>query len=309
MTSPTTVVRAPFAGGSSDDPPRGEPGRVRRPRPAGPAVRVLGVALSILGALLLGFVLDVGPLGDLRHVRDRQVDYAALRGDLANGVAPVGGPVGPGTPVALLDIPALHLREVVREGTTAQDLARGPGHRRDTVLPGQAGVSVLMGRQTTFGGPFLRLRELRAGDEFTVTTGQGKHTYRVLGLRRAGDPQPPALTAGHGRLTLITADGTPFMPRGILRVDADLVSRAQATPAPGVPPGALPEEETPMAVQRSAWLPLVLWGQALLLAAAAVAWTHARWGRRPTWVVGAPLLAVLGLTVADQAARLLPNLM
>ncbi|WP_227025888.1 sortase domain-bontaining protein [Streptomyces fodineus] len=199
-------------------------------------MRVLGVALSILGALLLGFVLDVGPLGDLRHVRDRQVDYAALRSTLANGVAPVGGPVGPGTPVALLDIPALHLREVVREGTTAEDLARGPGHRRDTVLPGQAGVSVVMGRQTTFGGPFLHLRELRPGDAFTVT-GQGKRTYRVLGLRRAGDPQPPALTAGHGRLTLITADGTPFMPRGILRVDADLVSRAQATPAPGVTPG------------------------------------------------------------------------
>ncbi|MET8451968.1 hypothetical protein [Streptomyces sp. NPDC005209] len=72
-------------------------------------------------------------------------------------------------------------------------------------------------------------------------------------------------------------------------------------------PGALPEDETPMGVQHSAWLPLVLWGQALLAAAAAVAWTHARWGRRPTWVVGVPLLGALGLTVADQAAQLLPT--
>jgi LPXTG-site transpeptidase (sortase) family protein len=272
-------------------------------------VRVLGVALSILGALLLGFVLNVGPLGDLRHVRDRQVDYAALRGTLANGVAPVGGTVEPGTPMALLDIPVLHLREVVREGTTAKGLARGPGHRRDTVLPGQAGVSVIMGRQTTFGGPFLHLRELRPGLLFTVTTGQGRHTFRVIGLRRGGDPQPPTLATGHGRLTLVTADGTPFMPRGILRVDADLVSRVQATPVPGLAPGALPEDETPMAVQSSAWLPLVLWGQALVLAAAAVAWCHARWGRRHTWVVGVPLLGALGLTVADQAALLLPNLM
>ncbi|MCF3133796.1 sortase domain-containing protein [Streptomyces olivochromogenes] len=309
MTSPGIVAQAPSDGGSLDDLSRGEPARVRQTRSAGPGVRVLGVALSILGALLLGFVLDVGPLGDLRHARDRQVDYAALRGALANGVAPVGGAVRPGTPVAVLDVPALHLREVVREGTTAKDLARGPGHRRDTPLPGQAGVSVVMGRQTTFGGPFLHLRELRPGLQFTMTTGQGRHTFRVIGLRRAGDPQPPAPAAGHGRLTLVTADGTPFMPRGILRVDADLVSQVQAAGAPGVTPGALPEDETPMGVQRSAWLPLVLWGQALLAAAAAVAWTHARWGRRPTWVVGVPLLGALGLTVADQAAQLLPNLM
>ncbi|MGW3953462.1 sortase domain-containing protein [Streptomyces sp. NPDC004752] len=308
MTSPSAVAQAPSADGSPD-PSRAEPARARQTRQAGPGVRVLGVALSILGALLLGFVLDVGPLGDLRHVRDRQVDYAALRGTLANGVAPVGGAVAPGTPVALLNIPALHLREVVREGSTAQDLSRGPGHRRDTPLPGQAGVSVIMGRQTTFGGPFLHLRELRPGVEFTVTTGQGKHTYRVLGLRRGGDPQPAASAAGHGRLTLVTADGTPFMPRGILRVDADLVSQVQATPAPSVGPGALPQDETPMAVQSSAWLPLVLWGQGLVLVAVAIAWSHARWGRRHTWVFGVPLLGVLGLTVADQAAALLPNLM
>ncbi|MFG2966958.1 MULTISPECIES: sortase domain-bontaining protein [unclassified Streptomyces] len=308
MTAPGAVVRAP-SGGGAPGPSRAEPAPARQTRPAGPGIRVLGVALSILGALLLGFVLDAGPLGDLRHVRDRQVDYAALRGALANGVAPVGGTVPPGTPVALLSIPALHLREVVREGTTADDLSRGPGHRRDTPLPGQAGVSVVMGRQTTFGGPFLHLRELRPGVEFTVTTGQGRHTYRVLGLRRAGDPQPAAPAAGHGRLTLVTADGTPFMPRGILRVDADLVSRVQATPTPGVAPGALPEDETPMAAQPSAWLPLVLWGQALVLVAAAVAWSHARWGRRHTWVFGVPLLGVLGLAVADQATALLPNLM
>lgn len=99
------------------------------------------------------------------------------------------------------------------------------------------------------------------------------------------------------------------MPRGILRVDADLVSDAQPTPPAAVPPGALPEDEKPMAMQQTAWLPLVLWGQALVLAAAAVAWAHARWGRPHTWVVGVPLLGALGLAVADQAALLLPNLL
>ncbi|WP_351236205.1 sortase [Streptomyces sp. NPDC002133] len=272
-------------------------------------------ALSILAALLLGFVVDAGLVGQLRHARDQQVDYADFRNALANGTAPVGRSEGggtaaaPGDPVALLEIPALGLREVVGEGTTAEDLGRGPGHRRDTPLPGQAGVSVVMGRQAAYGGPFGRLGELSTGDRFTVTTGQGKHTYRVIGPRRAGDPQPPAPAEGGGRLTLITADGTPFMPRGILRLDADLVSDVQPTPAPALPPGALPEDETAMATQQAAWLPLVLWGQCLVLAAAGLAWAHARWGRPHTWVVGVPLLGALGLAVADQAVLLLPNLL
>ncbi|MGW1491689.1 sortase domain-containing protein [Streptomyces sp. NPDC002402] len=315
MTGPVALADAVTADGA---PVRGTspggPAPSGRPA-AGPGLRVVSAALSILAALLLGFVVDVGLVGDLRHARDRQVDYAGFRSELANGVAPIGRSSGgglapvPGAPVALLDIPVLQLREVVREGTTAKDLARGAGHRRDTTLPGQAGVSVIMGRQATYGGPFGRLEDLTAGDRFTVTTGQGKHTYRVIGPRREGDPQPPALTGGRGRLTLITADGTPFMPRGILRVDADLVSDVQPAPAPAVPSGALPEDEKPMAVQQTAWLPLVLWGQGLVLAAAAVAWAHARWGRRHTWVVGVPLLGALGLAVADQAALLLPNLL
>ncbi|MFE7777775.1 class E sortase [Streptomyces sp. NPDC057445] len=323
MTAPGAVAdalarndRPPSGDGPPDRSSPPEPGRAHRPRPApGPGLRVLGAALSILAALLLGFVVDVGFVGDLRHARDRQVDYADFRSALANGVAPVGRSAGGGTapeagePVALLEIPALHLREVVREGTTAQDLARGSGHRRDTPLPGQAGVSVVMGRQAAYGGPFRHVAELSTGDRLTVTTGQGKHTYSVIGPRRAGDPQPPALAAGRGRLTLVTAEGTPFMPRGILRVDADLVSDVQAAPPAAVAPGALPEEEKPMAVQQTAWLPLVLWGQALVLAAAALAWAHARWGRPHTWVVGVPLLGALGLTVADQAALLLPNLL
>jgi LPXTG-site transpeptidase (sortase) family protein len=211
--------------------------------------------------------------------------------------------------VAVLAIPGLGLREVVSEGTTSQVLTRGPGHRRDTPLPGQAGVSVIMGRQATYGGPFRHLDGLHPGEQFTVTTGQGVHRYRVVAVRRAGDPQPAPPASGQGRLTLITAEGTPFMPRGILRVDADLISDVQPASAPAVAKGALPADETAMAVQDSAWLAVVLWGQGLLLAAAALAWARARWGRPHTWVVGVPVLGALGLLVADHAALLLPNLM
>jgi LPXTG-site transpeptidase (sortase) family protein len=322
--SGTTVRAAAPAVGPG--PAAGNTGRARTARPAGPGLRIASTALTILAALLLGFVVDAGLLSHIRHARDRQVDYATLRGDLANGVAPVGTvaaaqssgagaagpgvkPLKPGALLAVLSIPELHVREVLHEGTTARILARGPGHRRDTPLPGQAGVSVIMARQATYGGPFRHIGDLHAGDTFSVTTGQGVARYRVIGVRRSGDPQPSALPAGQGRLTLITASGTPFMPSGILRVDADLVSQVQPGDAPPVAPEALPADEKPMAVEGDGWLPLVLWGQGLLLAAAALTWAQVRWGRRQTWVVGVPLLAVLGLVVADNAAQLLPNLM
>ncbi|QXE34686.1 sortase [Streptomyces sp. GMY02] len=290
-------------------------GRTPERRPAGPALRATGAALSILAVLLLAFVANLGPLGDLRHGRDQKVAHSELRGELANATAPVGPraqngePLEPGTPIALLEIPQLGLRTVIGEGTTSEVLAAGPGHRRDTVFPGQPGVSIVMGRQAAYGGPFAHLDEVRAGETFTVTTGQGRHTYRVLGVRREGDPQPPVLGAGQGRLTLITGDGRAFLPGGLLRVDADLVSAVQPGAAPLYSTGSLPADEKPMALQTSAWLPLVLWGQALVLAAAVLTWIRVRSGRREAWVVGVPVLGALGFAVADQAALLLPNLL
>lgn len=275
-------------------------------RPGPPGLWATGAALAILGALLLGFVAEVGPLGHLRHERDRRVGYAQLRDRLANATAPLG-PTSPGTPVALLEIPQIGLREVVREATTSEVLASGPGHRRDTVLPGQAGTSILMGRQAGYGGPFAHIADLERGETFLVVTGQGEHTYKVLGVRRAGDPQPARPAADAGRLTLMTASGTPYMPVGVVQVDAELTTPVQQSG--GRTPGRLAADEAPLGSQTSAWFPLVLWAQALLLAAAALAWARVRWGRQHTWLVGFPVLAALGLAVADRAALLLPNLL
>jgi sortase A len=275
---------------------------------------VAGVALCLVAVIALGFVVDLLILGALRHNRDQQTRYADFRYALANGTAPVGqadqdGRLLPlGTPVAVLTVPQIGLREVVLEGTTAGVLRGGPGHLRDTVLPGQAGTSVIMGRRGTYGGPFRHLDQLRAGDTFTVTTGQGDQQYRVLDLRRAGDPVPAPPTDGAGRLVLTTTDGSSLLPNGVLRVDADLTSGAQPTPARMLDRSARPPAEQPMGTDRSVWVPLVFWAQALLLAAAVITWSRLRWGRWQSWIVGVPVLAALGLAVADQAVGLLPNL-
>ncbi|MFC4035912.1 sortase [Streptomyces polygonati] len=281
--------------------------------PAGP--QLARGALLTLAALLLGLTAQILLISPLQHRAAQQRAFDELREQLALGTAPVaqtdrnGHLLAPGTPVAILTIPHLHVHQVVLEGTDPRVLTDGPGHRRDTPLPGQAGTSVLMGRAAAYGGPFGDLGSLRPGDTFTVTTGQGKASYRVLDLRRAGDPLPAPIAAGKGRLVLLTATGTPYLPSGLLRVDADLTSATDPTPPATIQTGTLPTSEEPMGALSGIPWPMVMWLQALALVSIAAVWAWHRWGRHQTWIVFAPVVAFLGLRVAGQVTELLPNLM
>jgi hypothetical protein len=173
-------------------------------------------------------------------------------------------------------------------------------------MPGQPGTSTIMGRQWGYGSPFNHLGQLHTGDTLSVTTGQGQQVYKVTGLRRAGDPDPAELHTGQGRLTLITATGGVYTPRGVLRVDADLTSDVQQAPASG---GTITAAEQPLAGDPSAWLPILLWLQGLLVAVVAISWTYRRWGRWQTWIAGLPVLTALVLALSGAATQLLPNLL
>jgi sortase A len=291
------------------------------PAPAPHRVRstrlVISTAVTILSASLLGFAVYVGFLSQFHYDRAQRAAYANFRTQLAEAVAPTGQTVpgqpnkalSLGTPVAVLAIPSLHLRTVVFEGTTASVLQDGPGHLRDTPLPGQAGTSEILGRAFTYGGPFANLASLNPGATITVTTGLGTSTFSVLDLRRAGDPQPDPVAPGHGRLILTTADGSRFVPSGVLRVDADLTSTTQPSAPLVIGQSQLLPSEQAMAIDSTAWYALVLWGEALLLVTVLLAWVRTRWGGWQIWIVAVPVVGFVGLAVADQATRLLPNLM
>jgi sortase A len=64
-----------------------------------------------------------------------------------------------------------------------------------------------------------------------------------------------------------------------------------------------------MAGDSGAFVPLVLWLQALLLGAAGAGWTAARWGGPQTWLVGAPVILAALWGASESAIQLLPNLM
>lgn len=287
---------------------------VPRPDPA-TRTRWLGAALTTLGALLVGLVLQVVLVSPLHLQRDQHVLRGDYRTALASGVAPVGqlqpdGALVPvGSAVAILQVPRLGTDLVVLEGTTSGVTLSGPGHRRDTVLPGQVGASVVMGRQGVAGGPFAHLGDLRRGDEIRTVTGQGEATYRVTDVRRTGDALPAPLAAGGGRLTLVSASGTRYLPDDVVRVDADLVTPAFLTPVTVTRTAELAPAERAFAGDPTAWPWLVVALGALALAAVAVAVLRSWWGRWQTWVVGTPVLLLLGLLAGQQVLVLLPNLL
>ena len=153
-----SAAETPSASGPALE-PAGPPSAAPRRRPASTGALVrrgIGSAILILAACLLGFTAWLAFLSKLHYDRAQHAAYDALRVGLAAGTAPVGPTqvvnpnennspselVPSGTPVAVLSIPRMGLRAVVLQGTTGSVLENGPGHLRDTQMPGQVGVSV-----------------------------------------------------------------------------------------------------------------------------------------------------------------------
>ena len=295
----------------TEDDADAEPGRApgRAPLSTGFVVAVSALAtVSVLALWAAVFALVLSPV---QEHRSQHVLHATLREQFALQTSPIGGTIAAGAPIGSIDIPTAGVHDLVFiEGTTSGELEQGPGHRRDSPLPGQPGVSVLMGRSVLFGAPFGRVARLRAGDVISVTTGQGTFTYQVDGVRRAGDPVPAAPTGDGGSLILVTSEAAPGAggrwTRQAVFVDATLRSPSQ--PATGDRPTVLTAAETPMSGNPSALTALVGWLLALVVAAVALAWSRARWGRTQSLLVGIPVVVALAWLITQTASQLLPNL-
>lgn len=287
---------------------------VAKPGPPDWRKVVLSYALTLGSLILIVILFNLTVVSQLQHWNSQRDLYAGLRLSLAEGSVPIGQVdihgdlVADGTPVALLEIPRIGLREVIVEGTSSRDTKLGVGHRRDTPLPGQAGVSVLMGRASAYGGPFRDLALLQRGDTFSVTTGQGVAQYEVLGPR-LGTVELPAMSTTDGRLTLTTASGRSFQPTGVLRVDAQLVSKSNPRPPVAIAPGVLAPQDEAMASDTSRAFSLSWLAELLVALALAAVWSWKRWKHAATWIVFVPAITMTALACSDRVTDLLPNLL
>jgi sortase A len=319
MSTPTLTPPSPAPAG----PPGGrKPSSTRktrqiRPGEPGEAIFLVSSACTIVVLVCAWMLLQMLVLGRLSEARAQHLMFNEYRTELATETAPTGAldyngkPVAEGSPVALMSIPAIGLDNViVVDGTASGDLLEGPGHLRTTPLPGNVGVSLVMGRSTTYGAPFHSITSLHAGDEINVLGAQGPVTYTVKDIRRAGDPIPP-LPAGprSGRLILATADSSGFLsalrPRDVVYVDADTTKARTSGPVyPAVPAaeGAMKNDPSVLPL-----LVLLLALVAGLVLAVSIARRHIQ--PALVWLVAAPVAIALAWAVTDQVMRLLPNLM
>ncbi len=270
-----------------------------------PYVRLAGLTLTGIGALIVVFLVYLVAFTPLTAARDQQRLTQSLVGhpltvySLVDGRTPAEG-----SAVAVIEIPAIHLHQVVVEGTGAADLMNGPGHMQRTALPGAVGNAVIAARRVTFGAPFGSLAQLRRGDRIETVDGLGGSTYRVTRVF--------TVTAGHhdvvtpttdNRITLISSDSS-VVTSGRLVVVGKLVG------APYFVSGAtakLPGTELGLAGDPAAKGLTILWSLLTLIVlagAGVVAW---RW-RRPAlvYLLAAPVVIACGLFACESLARALP---
>jgi LPXTG-site transpeptidase (sortase) family protein len=277
------------------------PGGIKGFREPDPMLRGVGAGLCLLGVFLLGFVVYLYGISAIAEARVQTTSYATLRGELSQQLAPIAA-TAPGAPVAILDIPAIGIKDmIVVEGTSPENLTLGPGHLRSTPLPGEPGVSEILGRRATFGAPFARLMGLRKGDKLTVITGQGTARYTVIAR---GDSTHLVEDPAPNRLLLITSCSA-LVPTSYCYLDADLTSAPQQDPG-GRP--AITAPEAPLGDDGSALVLTMVWGLALVLVSGVGTVAAARWSPWLAYLAATPLALAVLWNLYQSLAALLPNL-
>jgi sortase A len=286
--------------------------RVAAPAIAPPAPEPSALTLVVRRGLLLLAIFTVGCLAyvfllsSLTHARAQTGLERRFESQLEQGVAPVNQPVEVGSPVAVLEIPEIGLHEIVVEGSTSTQLAKGPGHLRTTALPGQPGTSIVLCRRAAFAGPCADLDQLEAGDTISVTNGQGAIEFEVVEtITYAGDDA--RAFAGRGSsLVLVTMDEAVFGTGRLVVVAEPLGQQVRGARMPAAP---LQADELGLAGDRDAASRLLVWLEVLALCAIGAVVLFRRWNRWSAYVVIVPPLLAATWLVYEQIGRLLPGVL
>ncbi len=262
---------------------------------------VFGLGLLIL--LLLGYIYLFTPLsaGRAQHSLLQEITAnPAKTFNLAEGKLPPEG-----SPVAVLEIPALHLFDAVVQGSDAQDLRTGPGHMPTTAMPGQPGNAVILGRRATYGAPFGAIGTLKKGQVIKVIDGFGTYRYRVSKVVYAEGGRHDVITeTATNRLTLVTASSGIF-PKGRLAVIAPLVGKPLAgTTEPHF--HAMPSQ-LGLAGDPASGLLAVFWCILFFALLSATVWLLRHWEQPVViYLLAVPLLLVVALFTCESIIGFLP---
>jgi sortase A len=272
-------------------------------------IEYTGLAITVASLLLVMFLLYLYVFSGLTGARSQNRLLHSLTSNPKAVFALVTGhQARDGQPIAVLDIPSLHLHQAVVEGTTASDLQLGPGLASGDNLPGEVGNSVIAGRRVSFGGAFGGIGGLQPGDHINVFDAAGNFTFSVTSVETVSQSQVSAPQFGQSWLTLVTSNSS-LLPSGKLIVIAKETSGPVSSgtkSSSGLPRTryTLPN----LAGDPAAGILAALWALAVLGILVLMIFTIRRW--RQTWVswlLAAPVLLACGLFACESLARCLPS--
>jgi len=84
-----------------------------------------------------------------------------------------------GHAIGRIKIDRIGLNIVVVQGTDTASLEKGPGHYRNTPIPGQPGTVAIAGHRTTYLAPFRHIDEIQDGDDIRIEMPYAAFTYSV----------------------------------------------------------------------------------------------------------------------------------
>jgi sortase A len=88
-----------------------------------------------------------------------------------------------GEPVGRMIVPRLGLNMVVVNGTSHDDLTKGPGREMHTYMPGENNLVYVAGHRTTYLAPFSHIDSLKPGDPVTFELPYATFHYVITGHR------------------------------------------------------------------------------------------------------------------------------
>ena len=136
---------------------------------------------------------------------DGSVSVDAERRNVAAAATAYRKTLHQGEPVGRLIVPRLGLKTIVINGTSHDDLTRGPGRELHTFMPGQNELIYVAGHRTTYLAPFAHIDSLRPGDRVTLVVPYATFTYEITGHRIVPGDDLAVLRSHHREQLILQA--------------------------------------------------------------------------------------------------------
>ena len=170
--------------------------------------KIIGVLLILIGVGIIGTVaykkiVTSQKQNELLEAYESQL----AEGDNENTEEEVNlDSINGYTPIAIMEIPSIKLKQPVVEGITEDVIKYFLGKFPESTMPGEVGNFAVAGhRVSDFTDAFINLYKVKPGDNVIVTTKDGKYTYEVEESFIVEPEQVEVLeNADYEKITLIT---------------------------------------------------------------------------------------------------------